>query len=309
MKAKSLKTEQGRASSFARNWRSWAEDYLFMSPYLLIFIVFTVLPVVVAIVLSFTYFNVLETPSFVGINNYIHLIVDDSLFMLAFKNTLLLSVITGPVGFLLSLFLAWLLNEFDPKLRAFLTLLFYAPTISGGAYMIWQVIYSGDAYGYLNGILLNLNIVHTPIQWTTDETYMMAAAIVVIIWMSFGAGFLSFVAGFKNIDKSLYEAAAVDGLRNRWQELWYITLPAIKPQMMFGAVMSITGSFGMGDAISGIFGFPSTNYALHTLVHHLQDYGNVRYEMGYACAIAVILFVIMVGANGLVQRLLRGIGD
>lgn len=309
MKTKRIKSASGRASSFARNWRSWVGDYLFMAPYLLIFIVFTVLPVIVAIVLSFTYFNVLEAPSFVGLDNYIHLFVDDSLFMLAFKNTLLLSVVTGPVGFLLSLFLAWILNEFNPKLRAFLTLLFYAPTISGGAYMIWQIIYSGDAYGYLNGILLSLNIIQSPVQWTTDETYMMVAAIVVIIWMSFGAGFLSFVAGFKNIDKSLYEAAAVDGLRNRWQELWYITLPAIKPQMMFGAVMSITGSFGMGDAISGIFGFPSTNYALHTLVHHLQDYGNVRYEMGYACAIAVILFGIMVGANSLVQRLLRGVGD
>lgn len=309
MKTKSLKTGQKRVSSFARNWRSWAEDYLFMLPYLLIFFVFTVLPVIVAVVLSFTYFNVFDPPTIVGFDNYTHLLVDDSLFMLAFKNTLLLSVITGPVGFLLSLFLAWLLNEFNPKLRAFLTLLFYAPTISGGAFMIWQIIYSGDAYGYLNAILLSLKVIQSPIQWTTDEKYMMVAAIIVTIWMSFGAGFLSFVAGFKNIDKSLYEAAAVDGLRNRWQELWYITLPAIKQQMMFGAVMSITGSFGMGDAISGIFGFPSTNYALHTLVHHLQDYGNVRYEMGYACAVAVILFAIMVGANSLVQHLLRGVGE
>lgn len=308
IKVKQGKTMQNTTSRF-RKIQGYTEDYLFMLPYLIIFFVFTVLPVIIAIILSFTYFNVLETPSFVGFDNYVHLLVEDSLFMLAFKNTLILSVITGPIGFLLSLFLAWVLNEFNPKLRAFLTLLFYAPTISGGAYMIWQIIYSGDSYGYLNGILLNLNIIYSPIQWTTDEKYMIFSAIVVIIWMSFGAGFLSFVAGFRNIDKSLYEAAAVDGLKNRWQELWYITLPAIKPQMMFGAVMSITGSFGMGDVISGIFGFPSTNYTLHTLVHHMQDYGNIRYEMGYACAIAVILFIIMVGANGLIQRLLRSIGD
>lgn len=308
IKVKQGKTMQNTVSRF-RKIQGYTEDYLFMLPYLIIFFVFTVLPVIIAIILSFTYFNVLETPSFVGFDNYVHLLVEDSLFMLAFKNTLILSVITGPIGFLLSLFLAWVLNEFNPKLRAFLTLLFYAPTISGGAYMIWQIIYSGDSYGYLNGILLNLNIIYSPIQWTTDEKYMIFSAIVVIIWMSFGAGFLSFVAGFRNIDKSLYEAAAVDGLKNRWQELWYITLPAIKPQMMFGAVMSITGSFGMGDVISGIFGFPSTNYTLHTLVHHMQDYGNIRYEMGYACAIAVILFIIMVGANGLIQRLLRSIGD
>ena len=156
---------------------------------------------------------------------------------------------------------------------------------------------------------MDLGIIYYPIQWLTDVDYMWTAAVVVVLWMSFGAGFLSFIAGFKNIDTRLYEAAAVDGIRNRYQEFWYITLPELKPQLMFGAVMSITGSFGMGDVLTGVFGFPSSNYALHTLVHHLQDYGNVRFEMGYACAIAVLLFILMVGANQIVQRLLRKVGD
>ena len=287
----------------------YLEDYLFLLPYLLIFVVFTVLPVFISVGLSFTYFNVLETPKWTGVSNYIQLLLDDEIFLLALKNTLFLALITGPVGFFLSIGLAWLVNEFGPKLRSFLTLLFYAPVISGGAYMIWQIIFSGDAYGYLNGILLNLGIIYSPIQWLTDSDYMMPAAIVITLWISFGAGFLSFIAGFKNIDMRLYEAAAVDGIKNRYQELWYITLPEMKPQLMFGAVMSITSSFGMGDVITGVFGYPSTNYALHTLVHHLQDYGNIRFEMGYACAIAVILFLLMVGANQLVQKVLRKIGD
>ena len=285
--------------------RRYAEDYLFI----LIFVVFTILPVGTAIGLSFTYFNVLEAPSFVGVSNYVQLVLDDSLFMTALKNTLFLSLITGPLGYLLSIALAWLVNEFGAKLRSVLTLLFYAPVISGGAYMIWQIIFSGDAYGYLNGLLMDLGIIYYPIQWLTDVDYMWTAAVVVVLWMSFGAGFLSFIAGFKNIDTRLYEAAAVDGIRNRYQEFWYITLPELKPQLMFGAVMSITGSFGMGDVLTGVFGFPSSNYALHTLVHHLQDYGNVRFEMGYACAIAVLLFILMVGANQIVQRLLRKVGD
>ena len=287
----------------------YLEDYLFLLPYLLIFVVFTVLPVFISVGLSFTYFNVLEMPKWVDVSNYIQLLLDDEIFLLALKNTLFLALITGPVGFFLSIGLAWLVNEFGPKLRSFLTLLFYAPVISGGAYMIWQIIFSGDSYGYLNGILLNLGIIYSPIQWLTDSDYMMAAAIVITLWMSFGAGFLSFIAGFKNIDTRLYEAAAVDGIKNRYQERWYITLPEMKPQLMFGAVMSITGSFGMGDVITGVFGYPSTNYALHTLVHHLQDYGNIRFEMGYACAIAVILFLLMIGANQLVQKVLRKIGD
>ena len=288
--------------------RYW-DDYAFVLPYMLIFTVFTVVPVLMSIGLSFTYFNVLEPPRFLGLQNYFTLLLDDSLFMTAVKNTLLLSVVTGPVGFFLSLLLAWLVNEFGPKLRALLTLLFYAPVISGGAYMIWQIIYSGDSYGLLNGILLDLGIIYSPIQWLTDPTYMMAAAIILVLWMSFGSGFLSLIAGFQNVDSKLYEAAAVDGIKNRYQELWYITLPSMKPQLMFSAVMSITSSFGMGDILTGIFGFPSSNYALHTMVHHLQDYGNIRFEMGYASAIATLLFLTMIGANQLVQRLLRKIGD
>ena len=288
--------------------RYW-DDYAFVLPYMLIFTVFTVVPVLMSIGLSFTYFNVLEPPRFLGLQNYFTLLLDDSLFMTAVKNTLLLSVVTGPVGFFLSLLLAWLVNEFGPKLRALLTLLFYAPVISGGAYMIWQIIYSGDSYGFLNGILLDLGIIYSPIQWLTDPTYMMAAAIILVRWMSVGSGFLSLIAGFQNVDSKLYEAAAVDGIKNRYQELWYITLPSMKPQLMFSAVMSITSSFGMGDILTGIFGFPSSNYALHTMVHHLQDYGNIRFEMGYASAIATLLFLTMIGANQLVQRLLRKIGD
>lgn len=287
----------------------YGEDYLFILPYIALFLLFTVVPVLISVFFSFTYYDVLHAPQFVGLKNYVQLIVDDRLFLEALKNTLILAVVTGPAGFFLSLLLAWLVNEFGNRMRAVLTLLFYAPVLSGGAYMIWQIIYSGDSYGYLNGILMQFGFIDSPIQWLTDEKYMMIAAIVVILWMSFGSGFLSFVAGFKNIDPHLYEAAAVDGVSNRYQELWYITLPSMKPQLMFGAVMSITGAFGMGDIITALFGFPSTNYALHTLVHHMQDYGNIRFEMGYSSAVAVLLFFIMVGSNQLVQRLLRNVGN
>mgnify|MGYP005797561855 CR=1 FL=1 len=293
---------------FIRFWRRYGEDYLFLLPYTLIFLIFTVLPVVLSIGLSFTYFNVFETPHFTGIDNYIKLFFNDSTFTLALKNTLLISLITGPVGYMLCLMLAWLVNEFPPRLRAFITLLFYAPSISGGVFMIWQLILSNDAYGLLNGFLLNSNLIYEPIQWTSDERYMFGACVVLILWMSIGTSFLSFIAGFQNVNRTLYEAGAVDGVRTRWQEAWYITLPSIRPQLLFGAVMSITASFGVGDTISGIFGFPSTNYALHTLVHHLQDYGNIRFEMGYASAIATVLFAIMIGANKLVQHVLKKVG-
>lgn len=280
-----------------------------MLPYLILFVLFTVVPVIASVGLSMTYFNVLESPRFIGLDNYLRLFLDDTLFVKALMNTLILSVITGPVGFLLCFIMAWVLNELPARIRAVLTLMLYAPSISGNVYLIWTIIYSGDSYGLLNAILMNLNILYEPKQWLTDSSLMLPAAIVVILWMSLGTSFLSFIAGFQNVDTKLYEAAAVDGIRNRWQELWYITLPAMKPQLLFGAVMSITTSFGVGDVITALFGFPSTNYTLHTMVHHLQDYGNVRFEMGYASAIATVLFGIMVGANAVIQKLLRKIGD
>lgn len=297
-----------RLGGFRRFCSRYMEDYLFVAPYLLLFFIFTVIPVGASLLLSLTNWNVLEAPTFVGLKNYFKLFLEDSIFVLALKNTLLISLITGPVSFFLSLFVAWLVNEFSPMLRTLLTLLFYAPSLSGGVYLIWQIILSNDSNGLLNALLMDLNILYEPVLWTTDTKYMFASCIAVVLWMSLGTSFLSFIAGFQNVDSTLYEAGAVDGLKNRWQELWYITLPTMRPQLMFGAVMSITGSFGIGDVISGIFGFPSTNYALHTLVHHLQDYGNIRFEMGYASAIATVLFLIMIVSNQFVQRLLAKIG-
>lgn len=299
----------GRQGGIVRFFAKYGEDYLFILPYMLIFTVFTVVAVLVSFGLSFTQFDVIRPPVFTGFNNYIRLFMDDALFPVALKNTLILSLITGPAGFLLSLLVAWMLNELGNGLRSLLTLFFYAPVISGGAFLFWQIIYSGDSYGLLNGLLLGLGITRSPIQWLTDTRYMMGTAIVVILWMSFGTGFLSFIAGFKNMDTRLYEAGAIDGIKNRYQELWFITLPSMRQQLMFGAVMSITGSFGMGGVITSLYGFPSTNYALHTLTHLMEDYGGIRFEMGYASAISTVLFLIMMFSNLAVNKLLTKVGS
>ena len=279
-----------------------------MLPYLTIFFLFQVLPVLVSIILGFTYFNVFEPPEFIGLANYFKMFLNDDLFMTALANTLVLTLVTGPVGYVLSFGIAWMVNEFKPKLRAFLTLLFYIPSLTGGMAAIWLIVFNGDQYGILNGVLMSLNVIFEPIQWITDTDYMMGAAIVIAIWMSLGTSFLAFVAGFRTVDEKLYEAAAIDGIRNRFQELWYITLPAMRPQLLFGAVMSITSTFSVSANITQVFGFPSTGYRLYTLVHMLEDYGGQRFEMGYASAIATILFIIMVGLNTVVKKLLAKVG-
>ena len=235
--------------------------------------------------------------------------MDDDIFILACQNTLIFASITGPVSYLLSFLVAWFINELPPKVRAFVTLIFYAPSISGSVYMIWQVAFSGDSYGYVNGILLKLGLITDPIQWFNNEGYVMPLCIIVALWTSLGTAFLSFIAGLQVVDRSLYEAGAVDGIKNRWQELWYVTLPYMKPQLMFGAILAITGSFGFGSIVTALCGFPSVNYKAHTITHHLDDYGGQRYEIGYASAIATILFALMIGANMLVQKILSKVGQ
>lgn len=283
--------------------------YLFIFPYALIFTVFTIVPVIVSIGLSFTAFNMIQAPRFIFIENYYQLFMIDDLFITAIKNTLLFSAITGPVGYFMSLGFAWLINEMPPKIRAVMTLCFYAPALSmGSSYMIFQNLFSSDEYGYLNSYLLKLNVITEAIPWLKDEKTVPVCIIIVMLWLSLGTGFLSLIAGLQGVNHDLYEAGAIDGIKNRWQELWFITLPAMKDHLMFAAVMSITGSFGMGAVITALVGFPSPNYSAHTIVHHLEDYGNQRYEMGYASAIATLLFLLMVVCNEVIQKLLRKVG-
>lgn len=284
-------------------------SYLFVAPYMILFFCFTALPVIIAMYLSFTSFNIIEPPKFVGIANYIRLFLNDDIFMDAIGNTFVMAVIIGPVGYLICLFLAWMINELPRTLRTILTLIFYAPSISGNVYFIFQYLFSNDSQGFVNALLIKYGIIQAPILWFQDEKYMMTLVVGIAIWTSVGTTFLSFIAGLQGIPAHLYEAGAIDGIRNRWQELWYVTLPSMKPQLMFGAVMSITGAFGVGGIITALCGLPSTNYAVHTIFNHLEDYGGVRFEMGYASAIATVLFLIMIGSNKLIQKVIAKVGE
>lgn len=291
----------------SRLWQEIKENkisYLFVAPFVILFAVFVIIPILVSIGLSFTYFNMVQPPRWVGWDNYLKLFLEDEIFLIAVKNTLLFAVITGPISYVLCFGFAWLINEFRPKVRTILTLLFYAPSISGNAYLIWKVLFSGDAYGYINGVLLYWGVVDKPIQWLVDTTWMMPIVILVTLWMSLGVSFLTFIAGLQGIDNMYYEAGVIDGIRNRWQELWYITLPLMKHHLMFGAIISITNSFAAAGQLQALTGATPTDWATWTIMQHVNDYGYVRYEMGYASAMAVLLFITMVIVQRLVQKLL-----
>ncbi len=282
--------------------------YLFLAPYAILFGLFVILPVISSIFFSFTYYNILEKPRFIGLSNYISLILEDDIFLIGIKNTLLIAVITGPLGYIMSFLFAWLINELPRWVRSVAVVVFYAPSIAGNCYVIFSVFFRGDAYGYVNAFLMNLGIIDSPILWFINPKYMLPICMLVILWMSLGTGFLSFVAGLQGVDRAQFEAGYMDGIKNRWQELWYITLPNMKPMLMFGAVMSITQAFGVCDVTMALCGYPSTDYAARTVVTHLFDYGYSRFEMGYASAIATILFLIMILCNKAIQSLLRRVG-
>jgi multiple sugar transport system permease protein len=234
-----------------------------------------------------------EAPEFTGLQNYIRMFFDDDVFIIALRNTMVFALITGPIGYILSFMFAWFINEFMRGVRAVMTVIFYGPSLAGNVYFIWLFIFSGDSVGLLNSTLMRMGFLQAPVQWLTDPKMLMGVVIAVILWLSMGAGFLAFVAGLQNLDRQLFESAAIDGVTNRFQELWYITLPQMKPQLLFGAVMTIAQSFAVGYEAMNLTGFPSTNYRAHTLVLHIMDLGSVRFEMGYASAVAVALFTIM----------------
>ena len=283
--------------------------YVLVAPYMILFTIFTVLPVVLSIVISFTDFNMLQWPHIVWLDNYITLFLADDIFLLCCKNTFVFAVIVGPASYLMSFLVAWFINELSPRVRAIVTLIFYAPSISGQVYLIWGTLFSGDSYGWVNAWLIQFGLIDKEIQFFEDADWVMPLCIVVALWTSLGTAFLSFIAGLQGVRQELYEAGAVDGIKNRWQELWYITLPQMRPQLMFGAVMAITNSFGFGGIVTALCGFPSVDYCAHTIMHHLEDYGSQRLEYGYSSTIAVVLFAIMIGANSLVRKVLSKVGE
>ena len=282
--------------------------YIMLLPFLVMFIIFTVLPVLSSVVLSLTNFDMVSSVKFNGVDNYARMFLSDKIFPITVKNTLFFAIITGPAGFMLSFVLAWFINEFSPFVRTLLSFMFYAPALVGNAYFVWQTAFSGDSYGYVNSLLLSMGVITEPVQWLKNASYVMPIIIVVQLWQSMGVSFLANISGLQNVNGEMYEAGAIDGIRNRWQELWYITLPSMSHILLFSAVMQIASSFSVSEIAVQLAGYPSVNYAVDTIVSYLADVGTVKYEMGYASALSVVLFSIMAITRWLIGKVLNKVG-
>ncbi len=281
---------------------------ILLFPFMLLFFMFTILPILSSLGLSFFDYDMVSKPIWSGLSNYLRMFTGDKTFLIVLKNTMIMAVITGPVSFLIAFILAWSISEFSPVVRTFLAFLFYAPALVGNAYYIWQIAFSGDSNGYVNSLLLSFGLINEPIVWFKNISYNMTIVLIVQLWMSMGVSFLSNIAGIQNVSPDLYEAGAIDGIRNRWQELWYITLPSMKSILLFGAVMQIQASFSIGAVVTALAGYPSVNNSVDTIVTYLTDIGTMRYEFGYAAAISVVLFLIMIFVRVVVGNLLNLLG-
>ena len=302
---KRLNNKKTKSYSLLKN--QW-QMLVMMAPFFILFFFLLIVPIISSLVLSFSSYDMLNPARFTGIDNYLRMFVSDDVFPSVLKNTIVIVLLTGPAGFMLAFLLAWLVNEFTPAVRTFLSFLFYAPSLAGNAFFVWKVIFSGDSYGYLNSFLLNLGLVTEPITWLNDETWLMPIVILVQLWQSMGISFLSNIAGLQNVSRDLYEAGSIDGIRNRWQELWYITLPSMQHMILFSVVMQIQSSFTVSTITTELAGYPSVGYSVDTIVSHMTDVGSVRFEMGYASAIAVILFMLMAGTRIILGKFLKILG-
>ncbi len=296
-----------KAGKWAYTWHMVKVNkacYGLLAPFMILFTVFLIVPIIMSLPIGFTNFNMVQFPKFVGLSNFKTLFLNDEVFLIAIRNTLIFAVFTGPFSYILSFILAWLINEMHPVLKTFFTFVFYAPSMTTSVYVIWQLILSGDANGYVNSVMMDIGIFTQPVQFLTDTKYILGVCIVVQLWISMGAGFLAIRAGFQNIDKSMYEAGAIEGIKNRWQELFMITIPSMGPQLLFAAVLQISSSFTVGAVGQALVGLPSSDYAAHTIMNHATDYGYIRFEMGYSAAICFVLFAAMLLANKGINSLL-----
>jgi multiple sugar transport system permease protein len=280
---------------------------IMLAPYVTLFTFFIAVPVLLAMALSLTYFNTVQMPRLVGLQNYVSIMTKDEIFMRhVLPNTIRFSLIVGPGGYVLQFLLAWALAQVPKWPRTILALIFYSPSMTSGVAMavIWRVVFSGDQFGYLNSILLRLQIIDKPFQWLQSPDFLMNIMIVVTLWGSMGIGFLAMLGGVLNIDPEIYEAGYIDGVKNRFQEIIYITIPSMRPQMLFGAVMAIVNTFSHGSIGVDLTGAnPTPQYAGQLMVNHIEDYGFLRYDMGYAAALSVLLLMMIYWFSKTANRL------
>ncbi len=277
--------------------------YLTVSPWIIGFLLFTVIPMAISLYLSFTRWNVVNPPQWIGLDNYVRMFTDDPDFYQSLKVTILYTITSVPLQIVVALGLAILLNEATRAVGFFRTA-FYIPSIvaSVASAVLWQWIFN-PRFGPINGLLRSFGL-GAP-NWFNDPNYALIALVIMSGW-GVGGQMLIFLAGLKGIPRSLYEAAEVDGA-GRLTRFVRLTLPMLSPTIFFNLIMAMIGAFQTFDsafvistARSGQIGSPLKSTLFYLL--HLYQEGFSFLNMGYASALAWVLFIIILTVTVVINR-------
>lgn len=276
----------------------WLTGYLFISPWIIGFLVFTLGPFMASLALSFTEWDLIGQPSFIGLDNYIQL-GKDPLFWQALKVTAVYSLGRVPLGIVIGLAAALLLNQ-NVKLIGFWRVIYYMPVVLPpvAVSMLWMWIYNPD-FGILNGILWTLFGIHGP-AWLQDEFWVLPSLMMMAVWGMLGRNMIIYLSGLKSVAPELYEAAAIDGA-NAWHKFVKITIPMLTPIIFFNLIMGLMDSFKLfTQAYVMTQGGP--RYSSLFYVYYLYQHAFQRFHMGYASAMAWVFFLVLLIFTALVFR-------
>lgn len=276
--------------------------YLFLTPALLVIAVFLLYPIGAVVYYSFTDYNIITPPEWVGLRNYQQL-MQDSLFWKALRNSFIYLLVT-PTLIFLSVVLAIIVNRKLPGINAFRTL-FFIPVISGSIAVgiAWRMML--DTNGIINSILISMGVFKEPVQWLAEQAYTLPIAMMLTTWLGLGYYMMIFLAGLQNIPEELYDAAVIDGC-NAWQKHWHVSLPGLRPQITFVAVISSLAALQVFNEIFTLTGgLGGVNFSGLTMVFYLWRQAFRLNHAGMASAIAMVLLVITLAFSILNIRLLE----
>lgn len=266
-------------------------SYLFIALPAVLFFVFQLAPVFISFLWSFTRYDVIHPPVFVGLDNYKNILFNDPLFWKAIGNTLVYVVGVVPIGICFSLILAVAIDQ-KIKFKNFFKSIFFLPTVTAivAVSVIWKWLYAGEKYGLLNYLIMKLGF--QPIDWLASPAWTMPSIMIMSIWAGVGYNMILFLAGLQTIPHVMYEAAEIDGA-GFWKKFFHVTLPLLKPTIVFVTMMSFIFSFQVFEQVyimtGGQGGIGGVLNSALTIVAYLYDKGFQKFQMGYASALAYII--------------------
>ena len=282
--------------------------FVFIAPALLLFLIFIFVPLFASLFLSFTQYNVLHPPVWAGLANFRQLMFHDPRFWKAFRNTVCYVVGVVPIGISTALVLAAALEELTRGKQLF-KVLYFIPTVTSVVAIaaVWKWLFAGEKFGLINYFLIRLGF--HPVDWLLSPTWILPAIMIMSIWAGLGYNLVFFSAGISTIPQTLYEAAKVDGA-SWWGRFWNVTVPMLRPTLVFVVVMAVINSFQVFDQVYIMTGGTGegTGGVLDsglTMVSYLYDQGFMQFHMGYASAIAYLIFGCVFGLTLVNIRMLR----